>query len=318
VTALTTPAQFDGFRPGRLWSLFDMINFGLGSFVTLYDSIRRLETYAAAQRSAPTPSLSIPPHTSAIAALLATQSLHVTDSEVGNAKSVVRFAEQIFQQLEMARSLKRAERLKGKLEYPALLSYTDYEVELRTLREAMEDDANECFFYSYPKAKVHLLQSAKDQWKNTNEKFESARKEILQAVDCFACNHWTASVFHLMRIAEYGLRALARERGVTFPKARVELEWADWQNLIDGIKTKVELLAKKRRGAKRGAALEFYRGALGSFEGFKDAFRNEVMHSRVSYDEGKALSCLNNVRDFMERLAAKIGEKPKAIKWGIK
>jgi hypothetical protein len=67
------------------------------------------------------------------------------------------------------------------------------------------------------------------------------------------------------------------------------------------------------------AALAFYRGALGEFEGFKDAYRNNVMHARKSYNEHEALALLNHVRDFMERLAAKIDETAKKqIRWGVK
>jgi hypothetical protein len=62
--------------------------------------------------------------------------------------------------------------------------------------------------------------------------------------------------------------------------------------------------------------LEFYRGALGEFEAFKDTYRNNVMHVRKDYDEPQALSVMNHVREFI--LAAKIDEHPKAIRWGLR
>jgi hypothetical protein len=43
------------------------------------------------------------------------------------------------------------------------------------------------------------------------------------------------------------------------------------------------------------------------------------MHARKSYNEHEALALLNHVRDFMERLAAKIDETAKKqIRWGVK
>lgn len=135
-------------------------------------------------------------------------------------------------------------------------------------------------------------------------------------MDCWALGHSTASVFHFMRVAEIGLRSLARERQVTIP--RRPLEWANWQDILSKLRGEIEKIAKRRAGPSRDAALEFYRGALGEFEAFKDAYRNNVMHVRVTYDEHQALSVMNHVREFITRLAAKIDEKPKAIRWGLR
>jgi hypothetical protein len=80
----------------------------------------------------------------------------------------------------------------------------------------------------------------------------------------------------------------------------------------------VDEFANKKRGPARDDALEFYRGALGSFEGFKDAYRNNVMHARKSYNGPDALALMHHVRDFMTRLGSKIDEEAKTqIKWGI-
>ncbi|HEY2530485.1 MAG TPA: hypothetical protein VGJ20_21560 [Xanthobacteraceae bacterium] len=53
----------------------------------------------------------------------------------------------------------------------------------------------------------------------------------------------------------------------------------------------------------------FYSGATGQLHAFKDTYRNVVMHVRRSYDELDALRAINQVRDFMNGLSAKIGEK---------
>jgi hypothetical protein len=52
---------------------------------------------------------------------------------------------------------------------------------------------------------------------------------------------------------------------------------------------------------------------MGQFMGFKDEFRNQVMHVRRSYDEYEAGSALTRVRDFMAKLASKIDEKGKKV-----
>jgi hypothetical protein len=57
------------------------------------------------------------------------------------------------------------------------------------------------------------------------------------------------------------------------------------------------------------AARAFYSGAVQQFQGFKDKYRNDVMQVRAVYDELDALRAINQVRDFMNALSAKIGEK---------
>ena len=104
-----------------------------------------------------------------------------------------------------------------------------------------------------------------------------------------------------MRVAEIGLRALARERRMTI--RRKPLEWANWQDILRELRVKIAKIAQRRAGPSRDAALEFYRGALGEFEAFKDAYRNNVMRVRVTYDEHQALSVMNHVREFMTCLS---------------
>jgi hypothetical protein len=53
----------------------------------------------------------------------------------------------------------------------------------------------------------------------------------------------------------------------------------------------------------------FYSGAIGQLHAFKDTYRNVVMHVRRDYDELDALRAINQVRDFMNGLSVKIGEK---------
>jgi hypothetical protein len=134
------------------------------------------------------------------------------------------------------------------------------------------------------------------------------RKEIEEGVDCYALEHNTASVFHMMRVAEIGMRALARERKVSFP--RHPLEWAGWQQILDETERRAKSATQGMSpGPKKDAMLAFYSGTIGQLHGFKDTYRNVVMHVRRNYDELEALRAINQVRDFMNGLSAKIGER---------
>jgi hypothetical protein len=63
------------------------------------------------------------------------------------------------------------------------------------------------------------------------------------------------------------------------------------------------------RGPIKDAMQAFYNGAVGQLHGFKDTYRNVVMHVRRSYDELDALRAINLVREFMNGLSVKVGEK---------
>lgn len=66
--------------------------------------------------------------------------------------------------------------------------------------------------------------------------------------------------------------------------------------------------------ANLDANVEFYNGAIGQFYGFKDEFRNEVMHVRRTYDRFDSERALVRVRDFMQKLAGRINQKGAIVK----
>ncbi len=192
----------------------------------------------------------------------------------------------------------------------------EFSSQLKTLREAIEDGLRHKCFYHYTNEKAQMVLSFEKEWAIVVGAFPKAKEDALAAVDCWALGHNTACVFHLMRVAEYGLRALARERRVRIKKK--PLEWAEWKDIITHIRKKIEPISKWRRGALRDEALHFYEGALGEFEGFREAYRNDVMHARKSYDEPQAKMLLLQVHSFMNRLSSKINETTKqSIRWKV-
>ena len=228
-------------------------------------------------------------------------------------RDLIQWCEIVAKKLELQATLDRINALPGKLKWS--MRFVDYVAELRVLRETIEASLPHRFFYHYPPHKAAKVQSMEEDWSLPIAQFPSAKPDILAAVDCWALGHSTAAIFHFMRVAEFGLRGLARERRLTLPKR--PLEWATWESILSQLRVKIELIAKKPPGDARGSALEFYRGALGEFEAFKDAYRNDVMHTRKAYDDPQAESVMNHVREFMARLSSKIGEDTKRqILWG--
>jgi hypothetical protein len=275
-----------GLPSGR-WSLLDMLNFSLQSFVvalmTLSNEVRD------AARHAPEQLLSIPDRQRVTANL--------------------GFIAEKCRQLALQSAEHRLVRMFAVLRTPTV-SYGDIAGELVTLNEAIGDDIKTEYFYHYPRQKALLAHIQIAEWLPIYDAFPSSQSDIESGLDCYALGHSTAAVFHMMRAVEYGLRALARERGVSFPNKPVE--WATWQEMLDQIEASGRRAARALpAGVQRDAALAFYSGAAGQVHAFKDTYRNMVMHVRRSYDDLEALRAIGQVRDFMTGLARKIGEKTK-------
>lgn len=151
-------------------------------------------------------------------------------------------------------------------------------------------------------------------WSEIEQQFPSAKVDCEEAVYCYVLERNTASIFHSMRVAEIGLRALGRRMKVKLPKGK-KLEWAEWQMILREMSKKIDTIGQTTKaGPAKDEMLEFYSGAIGQFNGFKDEFRNQVMHVRKNYDEYDAERSLTRVRDFMGKLAGKIDEKGRTLK----
>jgi hypothetical protein len=120
--------------------------------------------------------------------------------------------------------------------------------------------------------------------------FSSCERDIRKAGSCYALAQEDACVHHLMLVLERGLNALATKVGVTF-------HYADWQQLIGQIETKL------KAGLPRGRELDFYRHVNAQFGFLKEAYRKHSAHARDDpYDMPKALSIFNHVKEFMVEL----------------
>jgi hypothetical protein len=182
------------------------------------------------------------------------------------------------------------------------------------VRKTLESELTYRRFAFVPGERAKMLDELSKDWGAVWDRFdEGVKEDSTEAVHSYALGRHTACVFHLMRVAERGLRALARERQV--PTAHESLEWEDWEKLLTGIRDSVKQI-QLPRGEARSAALGFYNGALGEFEAFRDEFRNHVAHARRFYQAPDAARALYHVRDFMTRLAKHLnGRSARPIDW---
>lgn len=144
-----------------------------------------------------------------------------------------------------------------------------------------------------------------EEWHPILEQFPDASSDCKEGVDCYALGLYTAGVFHAMRIAEVGLREIARRLDAKpmDNRAEIPIELADWQKVLDTIKVEISKVRKTPKGAERERHLTFYSEMADHCEYMKDYWRNPAAHCRKRYIEGECLGALERVRSFMLLLA---------------
>lgn len=185
------------------------------------------------------------------------------------------------------------------------------ENELRHIRHAIVKELQKRKFISVLPDRVHLFKQPHLFGEPVHQAFPSARYDIEEAGNCLAIEANTAAVFHLMRVAEHGLRALAYDRRVKIPKGKV-IDLATWEEIIRQLEVAEHAISGYPKTNAREAQFVFYHGAMMEVRAFKNVWRNRYMHTRASleewYDRDKAHSALVHVGEFISILATRITE----------
>jgi hypothetical protein len=144
--------------------------------------------------------------------------------------------------------------------------------------------------------------------------FPSAYMDIVEAGRCLALNRNNAAIYHLMQVAEIGLRALARDRRVTVTRGKkqavVPLEYAQWGEMIGQIQKKKDLIHQwPRSKTLKDEAVRYYTRAVFEVDSFNEIFRKHISHTRGElYEPDVAVSCWGHVYRFMDMLAEHMSE----------
>ena len=230
----------------------------------------------------------------------AAASIYASDRDKEKAQGLLRLALHLSDQMGLEATRHRADMFDIRLKQTITLN--DFAAEFRVLREAIEGEIKFEYFFHYQKAKALLLLHAPGDWGATLGSFRSAKKDIDEAVDCYACGHETACVFHCMRILEHGLRELASAVNLTFD---VQV----WNDIINQIESAIRDLGNSwGRSTLKSEWMGFYSEAAKEFFHFKDGWRNHVSHNHATYDEPSARNVLEHVRTFMNHLSSRLSE----------
>jgi len=130
--------------------------------------------------------------------------------------------------------------------------------------------------------------------------FPSAAGDVSEAAKCMALQRHTAAVFHLMRVLERGLGALARETKSTPGNP-------NWEAVLNAITSRVNSIGPND-GPDWKDAKHFHAEAVAQFRIFQHAWRNYVVHGPETYDGPRAKLIYASVEAFMRHLAQRVKE----------
>jgi len=134
--------------------------------------------------------------------------------------------------------------------------------------------------------------------------------ELEEAAKCIALGRSTASVFHLMRLMEIAVRAVARCLGIPDPLQPADRSWGAVLNKVrDAITAKWPTVAARSSGDG-----EIFDSLYASLDAVKNPWRNATMHPANKYTAEEAENVFAAVKGFMMKLASRCDENgdPKA------
>jgi hypothetical protein len=128
--------------------------------------------------------------------------------------------------------------------------------------------------------------------------------ELDEAAKCIALARPTGAVFHLMRLMEVGVRALARCLDIPDPLKPAERNWG---HILTEIKKGIDLRWPTAATRANGDGALFER-LHASLDAVKNPWRNATMHVENKYTDDEAKHIFAAVKGFMGTLAGRCDE----------
>jgi hypothetical protein len=175
---------------------------------------------------------------------------------------------------------------------------------LYTVRTAIEHELDTVSIFQIPPNKRRFFEERELFGPVVAAQFPTALLDIEEASKCFALGRNTATVFHLMRVTEVGLNAIARRIAHPDPRPMWEpvLTYLDKQ-----LKTKYGDMGALFRGD-----VEFLSGVSAHMHAVNLAWRRRVMHIERNYDESEAERIIEATKGLMQHLAIKLSDPAEA------
>jgi hypothetical protein len=204
-------------------------------------------------------------------------------------------------ELQMEAAYATAVRMAESLDDPACpLSYLHDEMKDLRLRVFDELNYRTCFYVWRDEEKLYKADKLFGETVATN--FPSAAFDIEEAGKCLALGRATACVFHLMRVMEVGLRALAKS--LNDPRINPANN-PSWHNILKKGDDELQKVVAQRAPEWRSDD-QFFSQAQANLRAVQFAWRNPTMHIDVTYTPETAKDVMQCVGGFMRHLSTKL------------
>lgn len=137
-------------------------------------------------------------------------------------------------------------------------------------------------------------------WDSVIEKFPSTYFDIEESGKCLALNRYTASVFHLMRVAETGLQSIAKRVGL-------ENDRPNWIEAIRYIEGQLNKNYDEMEAIFKGD-VEFLSGIAAHMRSVNLAWRRRVSHIQRTYNQEEVKGIYDSTLGMMQHIANKLVE----------
>jgi hypothetical protein len=281
--------DFLPFSPRKLISLWDMINFCAGEIVSALNWLKGWGDHACIQ------------------VIDVGRDSKATAEDKTTLLTGLAPIEKVCGKHELSVSLSLCVRFKKALESDEDFYWQVIQSEIDGIFQSIQNELNATKFTFIQNSKAIFFEQEKLFGDAVYDAFPEARSEIKDAGNCLAADLNTAAVFHLMRVMELGLRALAFHlKAKTLIKklkrTRIPIELGTWEEIISTLESKLDELRHITRSVKRDQKIETCNELLKEFRSVKDLWRNKVSHTRATYDAEQAQSAFNHVRGFIQKL----------------
>ena len=178
-------------------------------------------------------------------------------------------------------------------------TWGDYVKRIEAIRDAIEAELSTALFLRIDARFVDYYTVRPLFGEQVESSFKSGIYDIEEAGKCLALARGTATVFHLMRVMELGLKSLGRALEIPYAPS--------WESYLSQISDRITAKHKTKTVEwKRDEA--FFRDLAGDLQLVKLVWRNPTMHIVRNYSQDEAEEILRAVRSFMQRLSARFSE----------
>src|ERR1039458_206869 len=165
---------------------------------------------------------------------------------------------------------KKCQRIQQHLESRKMaVNYGELESLLRELRERLEDDLQAVVFLGLSLDESRLYKEPLKDWQEVMSRFSRVRHDVEESSKCFALQRYSAAIFHVLLVAEYGIIKVAELFGVAGDKPG----WGALDRL-----QRINDQKRKDKSPLEQEHAKFLENLLPLATAIKDSWRHKISH----------------------------------------